>query len=179
VTFARSRFVAANMVIVVFLTLIVTDGIPSLGLFHDRAKDWIDPALDVLGIWQGSWTVFTPTVDRENHHIEAYLDYDPGGSVQWRTPQWRQASAWEKLVRFREMKYSEQVNATTNPAVRQAFADFLADELRPVREAVPTSIVITYHSSFVEPPEEGDYQPLPAPEEHPFVKTLYSFEKSP
>ncbi len=170
---ARLRTFGISAVIAAFLALIAVDGLPSLGLFHDRARRFVEPFLRATGLFQGSWTVFAPRVDRENHHLEVHIDYDTGDSRVWRSPVWSELSALDKLTRFREMEYTEQLFGNSTRPLRAAFAHYLARELRPTDGAKPKKIAVTHHYSVTEPPAEGEEQPLPPPNEHPNVISLY------
>ena len=170
---ARLRTIVLSVAIAAFLALIAIDGLPSLGLFHDRARKVVEPWLRATGLFQGSWTIFTPRVDRENYHLEIQVDYDNGDTLIWRTPNWRELSTLDKLTHFREMEYSERLLGDSNRPVRAEFARFVADCLKPTASARPTRIAMTYHYSGTDFPAEGDHQPLPTPDEHPNVVNLY------
>jgi hypothetical protein len=167
------RSLGTSLFIAALLLAAAIDGLPSLGLFHERARALVQPGLALLGIDQGSWTIFTPRVDRENHDLRCEIEYDTGDVVRWQSADWRKLSAWEKLRRFREMEYGERLYGESNRAVRRAFAHFLARELAPAAGARPRRIVLTYHAALIEPPVEGDHQPRPEWEDHPFETLLY------
>lgn len=170
---ARLRTFGISIAIAAFLALIAIDGLPSLGLFHDRARRLVEPLLRGTGLFQGSWTVFTPRVDRENHHLEVQIDYDTGDTRIWRSPAWTELSPLDKLTRFREMEYTEQLFGNSTRPLRAAFAHYLSRELRPRDGAQPRKITITHHYAVIEPPAEGDAQPLSPSREHPNVISLY------
>ncbi|MFO0899587.1 MAG: hypothetical protein U0836_19335 [Pirellulales bacterium] len=171
---SRLRTIAASVLILAVLALIFIDGIPARGLFHDRLRQRVNPLLYATGLYQGPWSVFTPRVDRENHHLELHIEYDNGESVDWRSPPWNDLSTLDKLTRFRELEYHERLFAASNRPVRAAFAHFMTKELQPTATAKPIRIVMTYHYSSTEPPAKGDHQLLPAASGHPNVITLYS-----
>lgn len=170
---AQLRKIGANVFIVAFLLIIAIDGIPSLGLFHDRAKSAIDPILDITGIWQGGWSVFAPSVDKKNHRIDVRIEYSDGTTVQWSTPVWKELSALDKMLRFRELEFSEQLNPESNESIRPEFARYLSNQLRPSESVEPTHIVITYAVSRIALPLQGDHQPLPPRVESPLEEIIY------
>lgn len=176
---AALRRIVANLLIVAFLVAIVVDGLPSLGLFHDRAKTALDPVLDASGLWQGSWGVFAPTVSRENKHVEVHVAFADGGRADWRSPRWRQLSAWEKLTHFREMGYCERLRQDQNQLLFPALLDYVARSERPQAVAADRAEArVEYHFSLTLPPIEGDRQVRPADEDHWMVDVLYE-EPSP
>lgn len=169
----RIRLVAVNVFIVAFLAVIVIDGFPTVHLLHTYAKVWIDPLIDVTGLWQGGWSVFAPQIDRQNHHVEVHIEYEDGSTAHWRSPHWSRLSALEKLRQFRVMEYTEQLNMRSNAAIRPHFARYLARELQPASGVAARSVTINYHYADIWPPVDGDYQPLPTHEGHWFVTPLY------
>ncbi|MDA0659426.1 MAG: hypothetical protein O2931_13380 [Planctomycetota bacterium] len=173
---AKCRAVLTNLFILSFLVLILIDGFPSVGLFHSRAKDWIDPIIDVTGIWQGGWSVFAPRINRDNYHIEARIEYSKGHVADWRTPHWRDISVWENLCSYREMKFGEHLSQVEYTAIRPDFAQYLSRKFRPADDEGPAKVRIDNHYFNIWPPREGDEQPLPVQTGHWFVKTLYEGE---
>jgi hypothetical protein len=166
------RKVAANVVIIAFLMIIVIDGIPSLGALHGHAKMWIDPIVDIVGIWQGSWTVFALIVDNQNGHFQAKIEYANGETAEWSSPRWNQLTKWEQMCRFREMEYTEQLSLDARQSHRPELARYLAELYRPAPGVATKNVTITYHYFTIWPPRPGDHQPLTYPG-HWFVKPLF------
>lgn len=170
---ARLRPILANTTIVVFLLCICVDGCPNQGVFHDRAVSWFDPIVDMLGIWQGSWSVFAPEVDSENFHLELQIEYDDGSVRSWRSPDWQKLSVGEKFIRFREAEYCESLRADRNSRARPELVRYWAERLKPTPTSRPVWAQLTSHSVRLSPPTDEEYQPRGEYPEHSFVEVLY------
>ncbi|MGK0187931.1 MAG: hypothetical protein ACI9R3_003722 [Verrucomicrobiales bacterium] len=120
------RKIWLNIFIASFLAAILIDGLPQAGQFHRKLKELIDPILDATGLWQESWRLFAPEVDKENVRLSAEILYEDGSISQWTSPDWTKMSAWEKFIRFRELEFYDSIRLDVNRGAWRSFADFLA-----------------------------------------------------
>ena len=147
-----------------FLVLILIDGLPSTSLFHGRLKRVVDPLLDASGLWQQSWQLFAPEVDKMNVRMSATFRYVDGEERAWQSPDWPDMGSLEKFVRFREMEFVDAVRQDANAGAWASYARFLERRYgHPNKEL--SSITLRRHWVTVPPPTAGDRQtrqwPLP------------------
>lgn len=126
----RLRTIAANMLIVLFLVLTTLEGLHPLCYTQDWLRWRMAPAVNFLGLQQGYWSVFTPTVDRGSSlRIHMRFLLKDGAEVEWESPDWRKASAFEKFYRFREINYYKAVANAVGPRPASHLAKCVAREL--------------------------------------------------
>ena len=151
--------VLTRLFIVGFLALAVIDALPVTGAFHQRAKNAIDPFLDATGLWQESWQLFAPEVDKVNVRVSAELVLDDGSTLSFRSPDWHLMPAWKRFLKFRHMEYFDNIRIDDNRAGWDGLASFLARTTplpsgRSVRE-----VKLTREWADVPPPEPGKFVP--------------------
>ena len=83
--------------------MMLIDAMPQYTRLHGRAKQWVDPLLDVTGLWQGSWELFAPKPDYVNIKILAIIQWNDGTETVWGQPDWNDMSPWQKMRAFRQM----------------------------------------------------------------------------
>ncbi len=148
-----------NVFIASFLVAITIDALPSTSLLHNRLKSFIDPALDKVGLWQESWKLFAPDVDKMNSAVSAVLTYPNGDTIDWQSPKWGELSRTQRLRRFREIAFYDRIKNDNNSDAWRSFARYLASQ--HVREGVaPNKVNLTRHWVDIPPPRPGDHQPL-------------------
>ena len=174
------RRVGTNLFIAAFLAAILIDGLPQAGRWHGKLKAYIDPVLDATGLWQESWRLFAPEVDKENIRVSAEILYADGSSSRWVSPDWTKMPPWEKFVRFRELEFYDSIRLDANRGAWRSFANYLASTHTGVadRESAdtrPVKVTLTRHWAVVPPPRPGDHQPRSAPA--PFSNFTIFYER--
>ncbi|MDF1852258.1 MAG: hypothetical protein P1U85_15570 [Verrucomicrobiales bacterium] len=139
----RSPRIWANAVIVGYLSLAIVDAIPLPGGADHPAKRVTDPLLDGLGIWQGTWDLFAPSVDKTNHRIIAEIHVSGEEMpLKWYSPDWTQMSCLELFRLSREVEYYDRIRSGWNQPAQESFAAYLK---RNHEAAHPGSVVTGIH----------------------------------
>ena len=86
---------------------------------------------DALGLWQGTWGMFTPNPDSDNHRLRAVIEYYDDVWIEWTSPVFREQSQWERFVGYRRSEYIDEVRTTFNEPGWPGFARWLAKTERP------------------------------------------------
>ncbi|MDJ0511001.1 MAG: hypothetical protein QNJ64_17360 [Crocosphaera sp.] len=115
-----------NSFIFSILFLIITDSLPETSLVHRHLKQTIDPVLDKLGIWQGTWQLFAPNVDKINQRFVAEITFSDQSKGIWYSPNWSQLSIKDRFLKFRQMEYYDSIYYTKNKRAWEAFAKHLS-----------------------------------------------------
>jgi len=150
-----------NLFLGAWLLLLLVDALPHTSLFHQRLKNWVDPFLDVTGLWQGSWQLFAPEADKIDVRVTAKISYADGSTRSWQSPDWRSMSSWQKFANFRAIGYFDTVRQNDNSAAWESLADYLASTV-PARggsSIKPTRVTLGREWSLVPPLEEGLRRP--------------------
>lgn len=144
-----------------WLFVLFVDALPRTSLFHQRLKNWVDPFLDVAGLWQGSWQLFAPEVDKIDVRVTAEIAYADGSTRLWQSPDWRDVSSWQKFLNFRSMEYFDAVRNNDNSAAWESLADYLARTV-PTADGfsvAPTKVTLARTWSLVPPIGQGLHRP--------------------
>ena len=115
-------------VLVLLGGMMLIDATPQYTLLHGHLKQWVDPVLDVTGLWQGSWELFAPTPDHVNVRVFARLTWTNGKQTVWQQPNWHEMSGWEKGRNFRRMSYYDNLWRASNRSAWRPFCEKLAEE---------------------------------------------------
>ena len=153
--------------------------------FVTPLQEFLRPALNVTGLWQGDWPLFAPNPVINNGWISAEFyaqsSQSPmlasdGKPLSWNSPIWSEFNSWTKFYRFRHINYFNRA-AHRGQNVIDDLADFVArTELGPdfhFVETVPEDGRLVVASSPIELrlsmnrlqivlPDDGS---LPSPEE--------------
>ena len=150
-----------SLFLIAWLFLLFVDALPRTSLFHQRLKNWVDPFLDVTGLWQGSWQLFAPEADKIDVRVTAEISYADGSTRTWQSPDWRDSSGWQKFVHFRAMEYFDTVRRNENSAAWVSLADYLARTVPAAGGSSirPTKVKLARCWSLVPPPEVGLHRP--------------------
>ena len=161
-----------------WLLLLFVDALPHTSLLHQRLKSWVDPFLDVTGLWQGTWQLFAPEADKIDIRLTAEISYADGTTRLWESPDWRDMSGWQKFVHFREMEYYDAVRQDDNSPAWPSLADYLARTVPAASGPAirPTKVVLSRRWSLVPPPEKGLRRPYQ--ERRAFVGPYLLVEKN-
>ncbi len=161
-----------------WLLLLFVDALPRTSLFHQRLKNWVDPFLDVTGLWQGTWQLFAPEADKIDIRVTAEIRYADGSTRSWKSPDWRDLSRWQRFVNFREMEYYDAVRRNQNSPAWASLADYLARTV-PAEggsSIKPTKVTLARHWSLVPPLKDGLRRPYR--ERRTFVGPYVLLEKN-
>jgi hypothetical protein len=145
---------AAHVFICAFTFLIVVDALPSLGPWHRRLKDRIDPLLDATGLWQEEWNLFAPSPTRRNAWLSARIECADGSTLTWESVRPASLTPPRKFLLFRETQYFEHIRNNSNAGAWGSLADFLA-RTECGGAARATSLYIFRHWWDVPPPGEA------------------------
>jgi hypothetical protein len=118
-----------NTFIISILGLIITDSLPETSLVHRRLKETIDPLVDKIGIWQGTWQLFAPNIDKMNQRFVAKITFSDKSQGVWSSPNWKELSLKDRFLQFRKMEYYDSIYSTNNQKAWEAFAEYLSRKL--------------------------------------------------
>ena len=157
----RMRRVATNLFICVLLFLMVADAMPSFGSFHQRIKEWIDPVLDITGLWQGDWTLFAPEVVKRNARMSAEILCTNGVTLLWNSPMLHELSIPERFLAFRDGEFFDTIRNDSESGAWESMADYLArtEVALALPDESPVSIRLYRH--WWDVPPAGSNRPRP------------------
>ena len=115
-----------SALLALFIAVIALDACPAFFRTLDRAKSAIDPLVDVTGLWQGSWQLFAPDVDKVNSRVSAEILFSDGTTVRWNSPDWTKLAPLDRFMRFREAEFYDNIRRDSNSGAWPSFADYLA-----------------------------------------------------
>jgi hypothetical protein len=143
--------------------LILIDATPELGSAHTLLRVILDPVMDVSGLWQGSWQLFAPDVDKLNVRVEAEVVFSDGERTLWKSPDWPRLDAWQRFRLFRHQEYYDNIRLDQNRRAWRALALHLARTVRPESgsEAVAERVTLKRRWARIPNLEPGTL-PLPA-----------------
>lgn len=130
----------SNCVIAVFLTACVIETIPSYSPIQKTLKKTIDPVLDATGLWQGTWNLFAPNLDQENHWIEMEFVLEDGSIDLRRSPHWDEISSPRKFLHAREIEFYDRIRDSANQAAWTSYANFLVRQYSDTTQTHPAEI---------------------------------------
>jgi hypothetical protein len=140
--------IAIRIASVLFCIGVLIDTTPESITWLWRAKAWVHPVLERLGLSQGDWPLFAPNPVLNNGVIVAELSDRNGNPATWTSTDWEKASVWTKFYRFRHMNYHQRLTNTHLAAVD--FAEYLRLAV-PDRESAVGSIRWSKDNQMLEP----------------------------
>ena len=165
---ADMRRKTANLFIVIMLAIMLLDGMPSAGVMHDRAKQWIDPWLDASGLWQGHWALFAPDVLKRNARVSAELEDTNGISLHWQSPRFQELSIFERFRAFREGEFFDNIRNNDFTGARDSVASYLARTEFPADVAGHKLMRVRLRRHWWDIPAPGQQMPPPDEQWHQF-----------
>ena len=117
---------AVRIGILAVAAVILIDALPSSCALHASLKQGVDPLVDMTGLWQGSWTLFAPNVDKQNVRLEAEVLFSDGTRALWRSPDWPRLSGWQRFVLFRHQEYYDNIRFERSRSVWPTLAQHIA-----------------------------------------------------
>lgn len=160
-----------NAGIVLILLVVLIESCPAVPV-PIRAK--IHPAILAVGFNQGCWDMFAP-VDRENHRIWVVVEFADGSRREWRPPEWRRQSRWERFVSFRQGKFAENLANPGYLAVVPSMAKWIIADLArhdDAPRAKPVRATFWVEEAMVPDPI---YRPWPSVREEHAWDTKWQF----
>ncbi|MEA5536402.1 hypothetical protein [Crocosphaera sp. XPORK-15E] len=150
-----------NSFIVFILFLIITDALPETSLVHRYLKQAIDPLLDKIGIWQGTWQLFAPDVDKTNNRFLAEITFSDNTQGIWYSPNWSKMSIGERFLKFRHMEYYDSIYFEGNTDAWKSLADYLSRTIVSANnpEAKPIKIILIREWANIPPPSKENLSP--------------------
>ncbi len=126
---SRLQRAAVRIFFLLFAGVIIIDTAPSTWAWMRPAKQFVCPALNYCGLWQGQWTLFAPNPKLNNAWLSAEI-YRPDGTQQevWNSTYWANSTGWKRFVGYRRMLYAIRMAAIDSRAAND-FADYLARQL--------------------------------------------------
>ena len=94
-----------------------------------RIRDWVNPWARLIGVDQDQWRMFAPDPDRLNHRIYVVVEYADGSRREWRPPNWRGQSRWERFLTHRQSKFAENVANPGFLEVQPSTAEWVTREI--------------------------------------------------
>lgn len=151
---SNSRF--RSCLLAIFIAIITIDAAPPFSKSFGRVKDAIDPLVDVTGLWQGSWQLFAPDVDKVNSRVSAQILFSDGKTVVWKSPDWANMLPLQRFFRFREAEFYDNIRFDSNSGGWPSFAEYLARTAVPQRRnSTPVRISLYRHWAVIPPPKPG------------------------
>jgi hypothetical protein len=162
VAVAGARRAGTHVFLIGFLLVIAIDAFHAAGAPGQAAKDALEPALVVTGLWQGPWRLFGPEVDKVNLRFKAEVEFADHAIATWRSPDWPRWSAAGKFVAARHMNYFGYLLRADEPAW-DALCAYLARTVRHP-EGKPVAVVrvtLSLRGALIPPPGEALVPPGP------------------
>ena len=153
-----------HVFVALVLVILATSGLPTLHPSQDVIREWLDPFVDGVGLWQGQWALFGPEADKINVSIVGVVEFADGERTEWRHPNWHDLSPREKFRFFRYMEYTDGIWRSSNGGAWPAFADYVVRERpHPTDPSVAVTRVSLWRQSVVIPPPVAPLRPIADP----------------
>lgn len=165
--------IATNLFIGTLIFLMVADAVPSLGTFHQRIKNWIDPVLDKTGLWQGDWALFAPGVAKRNSRMSAEIGCSNGEIIRWSSPALHQLSIPGRFLAFRDGEFFETIRNDSESGGWESLADYLARTEVASRFPGERAGWIRLIRHWWDVPPPGSNLPRPPEREHEIYRKIY------
>lgn len=111
--------------------------------------------LDLVGLRQGSWAMFTPNPVLNNRWFSAEMTTKDGKVTNWDSPLWSRATVWDKFVQFRHVNY---YNRIYQPWCWRGANDYMQYRARQAGEELESIQLHQNHLDLVMP-EDGTLPP--------------------
>jgi hypothetical protein len=117
-----------SSLIALFILVVAIDTIPAVFGVQKKLQEIVEPALDKLGLWQGSWELFAPEPLRINTAIRADIKLADGTVLKWTSQNPATYSLWEKFRNFRWSEYYDTVRLDDYGDAWPPLADWIAKD---------------------------------------------------
>ena len=155
-------------IIHVFVSLVLfimaTSAAPTLHPSQDIVREWLDPFVDGVGLWQGQWELFGPEADKINVAVVGIVLFADGSRAEWRHRYWHELSGPQKFRFFRFMEFTDGIRRDQNQGAWRAFAEYVVRvRPHPTDPSVPAARVTLWRQSVVIPAPQVPLRPLADP----------------
>ena len=142
-----------HVFVALILFVLATSAAPTLHPSQDVFREWLDPFVDGIGLWQGQWALLGPEVDKINSAVVGVVEFADGERAEWRHPNWRELSPLQKFRFFRLMEFTDGIRRDSNRGAWRAFAEYVVrTQPHPTDPSVPATRVSLWRQ-FVTIPE--------------------------
>jgi hypothetical protein len=146
---------ALRIAIVAVAALLVIDATPTTCALHESLKEGVDPLLDMTGLWQGSWQLFAPNVDKRNIRVEADVLFSDGTRTVWRSPDWPRLSGGQRFLLFRHQEYYDNIRLDRNKSAWATLAHHIARTVAPPAGGYATVVRVALARTWSDIPAPG------------------------
>lgn len=122
----RMQRVAVRCFALIIICTMVIDALPYAWMGRNAVRRTLSAGLNRIGLWQGEWSMFAPDPVINNGWLTVELQSASGPTLQWDSPQWAQASGWEKFVRFRHLNFYNRLPQIWNLRATDDFLNYVA-----------------------------------------------------
>jgi hypothetical protein len=173
----RLRLYVVNAFIAAILLVVVLDTLPQS---PSAVRIAIAPVVARLGINQGAWNLFAPDPDRVNTRLRAEVTYRDGERRDWRGPEWRDVSAWEKWVGHRRREWFDHIALQNASPAWEPWCRHLARTQRQDLEKADrgAEVRVIYQEAAIPPAESRPWPSIrePAKFDDGWVLTIEKLE---
>lgn len=146
------------------LFILAASAVPTVHPSQDALREWLDPFVDTVGLWQGQWELFGPEADKINVAVAGVVDFADGARAEWRSPDWRTLSVLEKFRFFRFAEFADGIRRNANGGAWPAFADFVVRTTpHPTDPSVQATHVALWRHFVIIPEPQTPLRPLANP----------------
>lgn len=118
--------------------------------------------MDMIGLRQGSWAMFTPNPVLNNRWISAEMKTKDGRTINWDSPLWSRATIWEKFVGFRHVNYFNRIFQSWCTTGGEDFLQHLArnshEDLQSVQMHLNRMDLVMPEDGSMPPREETEWR---------------------
>lgn len=133
----------------VLLAIMLIDGTPRTCAWHRWIVQTWRPALSLVSLHQPKWQLFAPGPMSSNQYVTARVTLSDGQVLDWRSPDWRRLSLWQRFLHCRHIKFYGMLQGNARrdktSASWPSFADYLARLLAPPDGRKVTRVELTSH----------------------------------
>lgn len=148
------------------MALIALDAWP-VQKWNLRMKVPVARIMDLIGLRQGSWAMFTPNPVLNNRWISADMQTKDGQTVHWDSPLWSRATGWDKFVQFRHINYYNRIFQSWCMAGARDFIKYLFKTFDQPLESVQLHInrmdLIMPEDGSLPPRDEAEWRLVSEP----------------
>lgn len=161
------------------LLIIAVSAADTMPCTPEPVRNLMQPVLNLTGLWQGTWSLFSPVPDHRNYRLTAEIEFADGTTRTWNSPNWRTMSAGQRFIRHREAEFLEKIHEDANSAAWPAFAEEVVRQVRSKMpdDVAPRRVVLRVIWKDIPPPQGDSWAPSPDPpsehQESAFFTLIY------
>lgn len=150
--------------VALLLFVLGASAVPTLHPRQEVLREWLDPFVDGVGLWQGQWALFGPEPDKINVAVRAVVEFADGATAEWNSPNWRELTPLQKFRLYRFMEFTDGIRRDANDGAWPAFADFVVRTTpHPTDRSVPAAHVSLWRRFVVIPEPQVPLRPIADP----------------